>query len=317
MCDRSQPPIGGLWLNHYIAGPCRRPRGKCDFGVDMIFDPDGAGAVTFFVSRSYNATGNATETPVLPPIIHSTMDAAERSSSSHHLRLHRDDLRDSSKRTFDLDPARYMLSRFGPSDMVQLESGEYRSISQLSVGDRVWSADVRGSTLEPSGVVALLHVPVSEASIPQVSVHVTLESGALITLAPDQLVVLTDALQIESYLVTASQIAPGDVVQSMCFDVGAYNVAVPDEVVSVTMVSEFPVDTYAVLTESPFLLVNGLITLPFADSHVSRALDMAGLPLVGTRSQEGIIAGSALQLVSAANAVFESVVDWMVMHVSL
>lgn len=147
---------------------------------------------------------------------------------------------------------------FAGSEMISLESGALKLISDVRIGDRVLAADINGRTIF-SDVLVVPHKPNDD--IAEFVVLAT-ASGRDIKLTPDHLVFVTDCGSFSApSLVRASEVRPDE---NMCLR----TVAGPELVVSSQTLSGFGV--YSIVPkDAEFIVVNGVIASPFAVNHAA------------------------------------------------
>jgi len=144
-------------------------------------------------------------------------------------------------------------SCFAGSETVQLESGEFKAISDVVVGDSILASDASGNT-KFSNVIAVPHGP---NSVSAEFVQLTVASGADIKMTPEHLVMVSKGcVASESSLMSASTVESG-----MCL----VSTSGMEAVEKVAVVQGRGV--YSVVTEEEFVVVNGFVASPFAVNH--------------------------------------------------
>jgi hypothetical protein len=156
-------------------------------------------------------------------------------------------------------------SCFAGSETVLLESGAYKSIADVRVGDRILAAaDASGKDAIFSDVV---YVPHAANNYPTSYVHLVTASGRDIKMTPSHILPAGDctapAAADFSNLLMASQVSVGQCVTVI--DIGNSFAAVKEQVVSVSNIAGEGV--YSVVTEKQFIVVNGIVASPFGYIH--------------------------------------------------
>ena len=144
-------------------------------------------------------------------------------------------------------------SCFAGSETLLMESGSTISIADVKVGDRVLAADAFGNTAY-STVISLPHAKNNEAVLFS---HITTSSGKDIKMTPDHLILAGSCANRESFsLVKAVDVE----VQSCVRTVDGVEQVISNEFVHSNGI-------YTVVTQSEFLVVNGIVASPFASNH--------------------------------------------------
>lgn len=144
---------------------------------------------------------------------------------------------------------------FAGSETVRLECGEDRQISQIMAGDRVLSADAAGK-ISFSEVV---YVPHSANKVTATLIHITTTNGRDIKMTKSH-VLPAGACGTSSPLPLkyASQVAVNDCVMTVT----------GEETVS-TVGTTLADGLYTIVTIEEFIVVNGIISSPFAHNHIA------------------------------------------------
>jgi hypothetical protein len=140
---------------------------------------------------------------------------------------------------------------FAGTETVELENGEMKAISEVTVGDCILAADIDGTT-SYSTVVALAHPKNNEVAS---FVHIETDSTD-IKVTPAHLVMSSVGCVSPMALTKAADVA----VNSCLLTTGG-----PSKVTSATIVVEAGI--YSVVTEKELIVVNGVVASPFAVSH--------------------------------------------------
>jgi len=141
---------------------------------------------------------------------------------------------------------------FSGSEMVQLESGASKPLSEVSVGDRVLAASADGKTLF-SPVVAMPHA-LNEAKA--VFQHISAASGRDIKLTPLHLIANGACGSGKFSLVQANTVQVGSCLRSVDGE---------ERVVSNEAVQG--AGAYSLVTQEALVVVNGFVASPFAENH--------------------------------------------------
>ena len=147
---------------------------------------------------------------------------------------------------------------FAGSETVRLESGEDRQISQIMAGDRVLAADASGR-ISFSEVV---FVPHSANKVTAVFIHITTTSGRDIKMTKSH-VLPAGACGSSAPLPLqyASQVSVNDCVMTVT---GEENVSTVGTILAEGL--------QTVVTKEEFIVVNGIISSPFAHNHIAANL---------------------------------------------
>lgn len=144
-------------------------------------------------------------------------------------------------------------SCFAGSETVLLESGEYKTLHDVSEGDRIMIVSMDGSV---KGYSEVLVKPHGHNSIATVFVHMTTDSGRDIKMTADHLL-LAGQCGAALTLVQAALVRPGHCLQSVLGQ---------EKITSV--ISVHGAGVYTVVTkDAGLLVVNGIVASPFAVSH--------------------------------------------------
>jgi hypothetical protein len=144
---------------------------------------------------------------------------------------------------------------FAGTEMVNLESGELKPISDVVVGDSILSANARGETKFSK----VLYVPHTYNNEYSEIVRLQLSSGNDIKLTGDHIVAVQPL---------CTNISQSELRWAKSVEVGMCLVTMNglDPVASVsTMVEK---GLYSAIAEEEFIVVNGIIVSPFAHNHV-------------------------------------------------
>jgi hypothetical protein len=151
-------------------------------------------------------------------------------------------------------------SCFSGSELVKLESGEYKPISEVETGDFILSADVDGTNFRYAPVVAVPH----DASNQVIAefLQLRLLSGRDIMLTPDHLLLVSHRCDEVLVLSLASTIKPGMCLVSVSADSGS----IKDEVITAVPALKRR-GIHSVVTTAELIVVNDVVASPFANSH--------------------------------------------------
>ena len=143
---------------------------------------------------------------------------------------------------------------FAASETLLLESGEVRSIADVSVGDRVLTADAAGRT-SYSDVVFVPHRANNDDAL---FTHITTTSGRDIKMTPSHIILAGPCHLSGSLPLTyASSVSVGGCVMT---------VSGRDMVSTVKTVQGKGL--YTIVTKEEYVVVNGIIASPFAVNHM-------------------------------------------------
>ena len=148
---------------------------------------------------------------------------------------------------------------FAGSETVRLESGEDRHISLITPGDRVLAADAAGK-ISFSEVVFVPHKANRDTAM---FVHITTASGRDIKMTKSHVLPAGACGSSSSSLSPlplkrASQVTVNDCVMTV---VGEERVSTVSTILAEGL--------YTIVTKEEFVVVNGIITSPFAYNHVA------------------------------------------------
>jgi hypothetical protein len=133
-----------------------------------------------------------------------------------------------------------------------LQSGEFKDISNIIVGDLVLAADACGNTLF-SPVVYIPHGPYKESAL---FTHITTESGRDIKMTNNHILPAGICGSLLP-LVYASQVA---------VDARVNTIAGQDKVVSIEIIRSEGL--YTIVTTEEYIVVIGIIASPFGANHL-------------------------------------------------
>ena len=139
-------------------------------------------------------------------------------------------------------------SCFAGTEQVRLESGTVKAISEVRVGDRVLSVNGQGEAVY-SDVISIPHGP---NNIPTTFAQIGTESGRDLKMTLNHFLPAGACALSTLPLVTASQIAVGDCVQT---------VSGREHVVSVGKVEARGI--YTIIAMEELIVVNGIVATPF------------------------------------------------------
>ena len=139
---------------------------------------------------------------------------------------------------------------FAGTELVTLESGETKSLTEVKVGDRVLTMNAKSGKMVFSDVVFLPHGPNTESST---FVKITTTSGRDLKMTTNHILPVgtCNTKQSLSYL-SASEIVVGDCVET---------VHGRETIVSVEFING--VGIYTLITMEELLVINGIIATPF------------------------------------------------------
>ena len=163
-----------------------------------------------------------------------------------------------------------VVSCFAGTETVQMESGEIRAISSVGVGDRILSAD-RSKNYFYADVIAVPHSSSIDDNFydsePLRFVVLTTESGHDLKLSEDHMVwassngrFTSECTSSEHWnLVKASMLRLGD-----CIETNTH----PTPITAIHITIETSSGYHTVVTDAEFIVVNGIVTSPFAVNHL-------------------------------------------------
>jgi hypothetical protein len=204
----------------------------------------------------YNTSNTFTDT--IPPLISDYMNPSGHIWSS--IVIHCGSTRISCAHIVEVIPISTLINAakdkagmcFSGSESVSLESGATIPISEVSVGDRVLSANAQGQVVY-SDVVAVPHKKNDQLVN---FIHITLSNHMDIKMTPDHLVLASTSCDSQMSLLSAADIKVNECLQT---------VDGQSRVVSKTLLQARGI--YTLVTQEEFIVVNGIIASPFAVNH--------------------------------------------------
>lgn len=152
------------------------------------------------------------------------------------------------------EPSGSSGSCFAGSEMLELESGELKSMATAVVGDKVLVASMNG---EVKGYSAIVAIPHAANSVEAAFVNLVTASRS-VKMTTDHLVLGGSCEAATMSLVSASSLAVGQCIQT---------VSGPEQLASVSSSTQEGI--YTIVTENAGLIVvNGVVASPFAINHV-------------------------------------------------
>ena len=132
---------------------------------------------------------------------------------------------------------------FAGSELILLENGQYKKISEISIGDIILTAD-KNYNLSYSPVIFLPH---EQNNIKTQFIQITSNKNNTIKLTPEHNIIANDKV------VYASKVNIGDILQT---------INGPEIVKDISIVTDFGI--YTIITENEFIIVNNIIASSIA-----------------------------------------------------
>lgn len=185
-------------------------------------------------------------------------------------------------------------SCFAGSEMVMLESGIAKPISEVVHGDRVLAAD---SSLNAkfSTVVSVPHAPNKDHAL---FLRLMTETGSDIKVTADHLLLVQSGCEVNT---KPKLVAAGNVEVGMCLTTSTNDMA---KIMAVESVAGEGL--YTVIAEDEFIVVNGFIVSPFATNHAATHAYYNVVRLVNKWAPSIVLNSPLLR---AANEVFGSIIS--------
>lgn len=137
----------------------------------------------------------------------------------------------------------YSTKCFAGSELILLENGQYKKISDISIGDMILTAD-KNYNLSFSPIIFLPH---EKNNIEAQFIKITSDKNNTIKLTPEHNIIANNKV------IYASKVNIGDILQT---------VNGPEIVKDISIVTDFGI--YTAITENEFIIVNNIIASPTA-----------------------------------------------------